>query len=341
MTRWSCWWLSLAMAGFVTVEATRSHAAGGAALTDAGPAGAEARPDAPADRHADNAGDAVEPIEIQVVPNNVSMNASLHFDEQGLVRSENHNLSINCYGFLPEGKQVLGYRIVEFEAAVTSAGEKLLPQHHHGDQWQQIHEHHRRQTPPRFYLNTQLSPPSLEAKTIRRLAGTVELRVAVPPVRRAVLAPIEEVEGKTAEIRGVDDCRVRAQRTADDALRVDYIGSGWQLLDEAKFLTAEGIELSANGWSGGGNPGSGRYHREYRMTMPDGGRLVFDLWEGVETVTARFEMTDIPLPGAAAGDEVDFAIEAKPRDQEAAALPGVPGLPRLEVVLLGDDGDAG
>ena len=227
----------------------------------------------------------------------------------------------------------------QFSPVVTSAGEKLALTSHRSDQWQEVPDHMQNQARPKFYVNFNLTPPTLPADSIKGLAGDVDLMIAMGPKRRAVLGPIEKVDGKTAEIRGLDDCRIRVKRTGDDKFRVDYIGHGWKLLDQAKFYNGNGTEMSPNSWSGGGHVNNGQYHREYRMGMSDGGKVVIDLWADTKVVPGKFEVARVALPGARISNRVELTIESKPIDDAEAIEEigmGDNDFDKLNVVILED-----
>ena len=135
---------------------------------------------------------------------------------------------------------------------------------------------------------------------------------------RVELSPVEKYLDKDIRIKNIEDCRLRMERKAKDRLRVEYRGEGWENLDEVRFLDKAGNELPSRGWSGGGlHPDTG-YYREYRFEMPDGGKVIVDIWKGVRVVPGLFELKDVPLPGAPSPeDEVDIS-RSEPASPPAA-----------------------
>jgi len=250
-------------------------------------------------------------ITLRVFPQSISINQSMHFDEQGNMRGDNRSMSLNFNAFYTAKTSVVSYRILKVDPLVTSSGEKLELTHSHFSE-RTVHRHHNNQQ--RFYFNFNVAPPTLAAAKIEKVSGEVEIKMGQGPMLTAVLGPLGEVEGKTARIEGVEGCRVRVQRQDNGQLRVDFMGNGWTNMKEVRFFNGQGIQMNPNGW-GGGSAGHGNFNRTYHLNMDDDGRVAFDLWSGMEKITVPFEVKDIPMPGAIEDDAIDLAIKAVPSDE--------------------------
>ena len=264
-----------------------------------------------------------ERIRLTAMLSTVYMNASIHFDEHGEERHRSESMYINASILPPAGKTVLKYRIEKYHDMVTSTGEKIElnnRHHHHGDHWQEFNRHHHNRD-EQLRMSLHIERPRIPAQRIKRVAADIELKVSEGPKMRVELAPVEKYFDKDIRIKNIEDCQLRMERKAKDRLRVEYRGEGWENLDEVRFLDKAGNELPSRGWSGGGlHPGTG-YWREYRFEMPDGGKVIVDIWKGVRVVPGLFELKDVPLPGAPSPeDEVDIS-RSEPASPPAAKTP--------------------
>lgn len=260
---------------------------------------------------------AQRPVRLNAVLTNVYMNASIHFDENGVERGRNDSMYINLSIDPPDGVGVLQYRIKKYHDMVTTTGEIISLSDHHRhalNRWQDFNRHHHGNN-RQLRMSVSMNRPRIPAARIKRVAADVELKVSKGPKMRVELSPIEKYFDRDIRIKNIKDCRLRIERKAADRLRVEYHGDGWENVDDVSFYNAEGNQLNAHGWSS--SSGAWGYYREYRMTMPDGGKAVFDIWKDVRIQPGRFEVENVPLPGQPSPQD---QVDVSEREQDADAV---------------------
>jgi hypothetical protein len=254
-------------------------------------------------------GDDGDRIHLASILSNVYMNASIHFDENGEERGRSDSMYINVSIIPPEGTTVLKYRIEKYHDLVTSTGEKIdLSDHHHhaSDHWQDFQQHHHNNQ-RHLRMSVRIDRPRIPAQRINRVAADLELKISNGPKMRVELSPIEKYFDKDIRIKNIEDCRLRIERKGQDRLRVEYRGKGWDNLEEVTFYNQEENKINSHGWSSGSREWG--YYREYRLVVPDDGKIVFDIWQDVRVRPGRFEIEDVPLPGSPSPqDQVDVSL---------------------------------
>ncbi len=232
--------------------------------------------------------------------NNVSFNHSIHFDQNGKQQGENHNLSLNFRLKVRGDQDVLSSGNVRLTRAVSDAGEDLVNhQHRHrGGIQRQLHHvlnqqrhHHRNQQD--IHGHAQLNVPTLPATRLVDVAGVVEVQLGVGPMRQAVLGPFEQVEGRRARVEGVDGSRIVVDEH-NGQLRLQVSQPVVDTLHRVRVYDAHGGEQVSNGWSGGHH--NGQPSVTLNIPADPGCRVVFELFERIDTVEAEFSLTDVPLP---------------------------------------------
>ncbi|MFW5682265.1 MAG: hypothetical protein ACOC1G_04590 [Phycisphaeraceae bacterium] len=257
------------------------------------------------------------PLRLNAMLSNVYMNASIHFDENGVERNRSESMYINLSIHPPEGVEAIQYRIKKYHDMVTTTGEKIsLSEHHHHslNRWQDFSRHHHGNN-RQLRMSVSLNRPRIPAQRIKRVAADVELKVSEGPKMRVELSPIEKYFDRDIRIKNIKDCRIRIERKAPDRLRVEYRGDGWENLDDVSFYNAQGNKINSHGWSSSTRDWG--YYREYHLTMPEGGKAVFDIWRDVRVRPGRFEVEDVPLPGQPSPQD---QVDVSQREHDADAV---------------------
>lgn len=324
--------------GVVTIAATFTPAwaaedfppvKAGIHLIDADPADARAAngPDV-ADDAAEIQPQVEERIELEMRPASVSLSRSLQFDERGNPQNEHENLSVQIRCIYPPELNPLSYELSDTQA-VTAAGRKLNVAQRSSRST--IHHHRNHQGPASFTINCSMQGPIGDVRKIAHLTGKLELELGNGPLRRGVLGPYKDLRGKRITIAEMPDLEIGVTAEDDNQrVRVDYNGDAWRMLKEAKFYTAAGTELESRGW-GGGSSGN-KFHRSYRVALPEDGSIVLFFWDSRRSVTVPFRITDIPMPGALVDPEqpaLVFHLEAIENPDNAVH----PAVDDLEVIV--------
>jgi hypothetical protein len=278
---------------------------------------------------------AAEPVKLSVEATNLSWSQSMSL-QGGQPQNEHESFNIQLRALMPPDMMILSYQVTSAEPAVTSAGERLAIDGRSGQST--VSEHQRQQNPPTFTFNVSPAVPTKEADRVTRLAGQLQLHVAEGPRRLVVFNPIREHEGHWYRVREMPDLRLRVVRPADDqGIQIRVEGASTRLFDRVEFQTAQGVTIQQSGW--GGSSGGAGFTRTYRLHLPEDGRVVFHFLSDLRTVTAEFEVLDIPLlrgmGGGAPGEErwIDAVAEGELEPEGEAA--GAEQVERLTVERVG------
>lgn len=324
---------AMVMAGLAAAPAPAQNSVGEAVpaeLAELAPAaeapadragGADADGDGDGDGDAAVDGEALDEIDVEkiaagfrVVPASFQANSYVHFDDEGQVRNEQHNLSLNLNVFFDAEVNPRSYRNVQIDRIVTAADERLEAQHHHRNE-AMIHHHQHGQQPPRFNIGFQLPHPQLSTDRIRTLRGSMEVVVGVGPERHAVLGPVAKILGKRVRVAEFPNSSLTVTRDEHNRMRLEMNGELMSLLSNVRFYTADGKEMPAQA-QGSGSSGNTHY-RYYQFNLPDDGRIAMTFLSGTRTVEVPFELEDLRLPVPHQEGDAELVIHAEPGDPMA------------------------
>ena len=249
--------------------------------------------------------------------NSISYRSYLHFNDNGKVRSEQHQLNLSIQARCPQDIGITGYRVLGIDKIVTSAGEKLeLDGHrnHFGNNMRRIHRHGN--GPMNFSIGLNLPLPTQRALRLEEVRGQVRFAIARGPKRKAVLDPLSKYLGKRIHINDFEGSRLRV--TQDEGqIRLTMNSGLMDQYDEAKFFDADGRVLDMRGW-GSGSSGNTR-HRSYRVTVPKQGRVVIYYHDDTRKVDVPFAIEDVRLPKPPEAEPaIHLSIDAEPVGQVGA-----------------------
>lgn len=289
--------------------------------TDKAPDPAVAKPgERPEAKPADPAAAPAAP-KIRVVPQNVSLNCNIGFDENGKQQHQSQNLSLSLMFITEGGSSVTVGRNLTIDKLVTDRGEDLKPDPNSMQREFQMGRDvfmnrgmNDGMPQNRFGFGMSLPLPTRAATKIVELTGSMELEFTSGAIKQVVFEPFKDFEGKRVRIADLPDSNIMITRPDPAQLRVELANKLWSRLSKARFLDEQGRELNVNGWGSGGGDGRS-INRTFRLTMPDNGKVVIDFFPQVNTVRVPFTVKNIPLPAVNGAEPVDMVVEARePKD---------------------------
>lgn len=297
-------------------------------------------PDPAAAKPADNA-PAEAPPKIRVVPQNVSLNCNIGFDEQGKQQHQSQNMSLSLTLITEGGARVTIARNLTIDKLVTDRGEDLRPDANNIPREFQMGrdafmQQNHGMPQNRFSFGMSLPLPTRAATKIAELSGSIELEFSGGAIKQVVFEPFKDFEGKRVRIADLPDSNIMITRPDPAQLRVEMANKLWSRLSKARFLDEQGREIAVNGWGGGGNDNR-NINRTFRLAMPDNGKVVIDFFPQVNTVRVPFTVKNIPLPVVNGSEPVDMVVEAR-EPKDIIAQPGVIERAKLQPAGAGDMG---
>lgn len=280
------------------------------AAVPAEPAPDDAAPAVEAD-DVDKANDAVDDAalleQFRVAPASFNLNSYIHFDDDGNVRNEQHNMGMNLNIFYGLDVTPRAYRNFKIDSFITDAGEELDVQHHMAGE-QAIHHHNHGNQAPRFNVNFQVTRPKQPAEVVRRLKGSVEVIMPMGEPRHAVLSPVKDVLGKRVHIANFPGSELQISRD-NDRLRIQMDAELASLMSQVRFFGADDREIPAQS-RGTGRHGD-QHHHYYQFDVPEDGKVMLTFLSETRVLRVPFELVDIPLPQSGGSGSIDLVIRAE------------------------------
>ena len=279
-------------------------------------------------------------IRLEFRPNQVSLNRSISFDENGEPRHRQENLSVNLMCRYVSEHKPLGYTNVVFESAETSSGE-MLDVNELNQQNQRRQFHHHGDNGSEFQLYFSLPSPKRFANSIKELRGTMTLELSEGEARGIRLEPIEKFLDRRFRIADMDGLVFSLKKAGDDnphrAGRLEFIHPrhAQPLIQEVRFYSQQGMPLDAN--RQGSSSSNSEVRQYYEMPQGENNVMVIELFRSTQTVEVPFVIRDIPLPVPEAADApIDLAVETVPlAEADRAGKRGAgAAMENLEVILL-------
>lgn len=294
------------------------------------PAGNPDADPVPAPRGNEEAQDAaaLPAINLHLVPNQVSINRSISFDDNGEQRSGNHNLSVGFRCEYATDDQPLSYSDIKLTSVVTSAGESLdiNSDRHRQRANQTIQPDRRHNGKPFFNLYLNLPAPRQAAESLREIRGTIKMQLSDGPERAIRLSPISKYLGKRFKITDMDDTPMSLrlqQRNENEPPQLEFIHprSAQPLIRDISFVDARGQKLEVRRR---GTHGSNDEMRQQFDQPDDKSTMIIRLFRQTREIEVPFVVRDVPLPVPEPGEpQFDFALETEPVNMANAAQPAV------------------
>ena len=315
---------ALLAAGLTLVHAPRpAHAADGPSPANAGP------PMVPAEV---TAGD----VTLRLYPNQISIDRSRRFDDQGKTTQRNNRLSMYFQCAVTTERTVLAYRDGgvdrlrdgwDREVALPAPNDRgrgnnwvtLQPNRHRG----------RNDGATQFSFGFNTDTPAEDVQVLSEVGGRIELKVADGDLRAIRLAPLGDYLGKRLRIRDMDDLQIVVERTderGEQGVRLSLPAEWMPQIRAVRFLSAEGRVLPGGDSSRQRRQGAIE-SRTYRNAPADDATMEIQVFPGVEVIEVPWTVRDVPLPAS----EEDGAVGELALDTEA--LGGGPQIPALEVEI--------
>lgn len=234
-------------------------------------------------------------IELNVRPTSVQTTKSIRFGPDGNPQQDDESTRIQLQCEYSSSFRPMAYEVVGMEAESVT-GKKLTIENRRSRSTIHHNHHHQNQGVQRFSIYCTVQGPVDDVHEIAELRGKVQLELAEGPLRRAVLKPFKELQGKRIRIAEMPELLIGMTSEEDgQRVRVNLSGGGWDLFDQATFQTATGGQIDSRGW-GGGHSNNG-FNRSYHVTMPEDGTVILSFWSAKRTVEVPIRVEDIPMPG--------------------------------------------
>ncbi|MEM7625420.1 MAG: hypothetical protein AAF333_07325 [Planctomycetota bacterium] len=265
-------------------------------------------------------------IRLTLVPNQVSVNRSVSFNEHGQLRNQNHQLSVGFRCLYETDDQPLSYSKLVLTSITTSAGESLdvnSNQHHHRSN-QTIQANRRHQGKPFFNIYFNLPAPRFPAESLREIRGTVTMQLSEGPERVIRLSPISKYLGKRFKVIDMDDTpmSLRLQERGENMpvqLEFSHPRAAQSLIRDISFYDARGVKLEIRQRGSGS---SNDEMRRYFELVDDKSTMVVRLFRQTREATVPFVARHVPLPvPEPAEEQFDFALETEPVEMANADFP--------------------
>lgn len=228
-----------------------------------------------------------EPIVLRARVGSVSFTHHVGFSEDGQAH-EHRQFTLDLACTVPPEVSSLSYEVADVTATTDRGARFHPPAEHHGRGFAMAEARELS-----IQLDLAEAPP---ADKLRRVEGTVKLRVGAGPVRKAVVGPLSAVAGRTMRIAEYPELTVSVARE-DEGLNVTVRGAQREHFQDATFTSADGVPLLSESWVSGWD--DGEMQKSYRVGLPDDGRIVLSFWSGVNDATATFTVENVPLPTSA------------------------------------------
>jgi len=287
-----------------------------------------------------NAGPPVVPAEVErggvsvrIHPNQIGIDRSRRFDEQGRTQQLNNRMSMYFQVAITSERTVLAYRDLGVDRLRDGWDRELtLPDESNRGRngWTTIQPNrHRGQndaaTQFSFGFNTEA--PGADVRVLSEVGGRIGLRVAEGELRAIRLAPLGDYLGKRLRVRDMGDVRLMVGRNnerGEAGVQLSLPAERMPQIREVRFFSAEGRGLPGGDSSWQRRQG-GTETRVYRAAPPDTATMEIRVYPGVEELNLPWTVRDVPLPAPAdAGPAEELALDTQP-------LGGGPQIPGLDV----------
>jgi hypothetical protein len=278
--------------------------------------------------------DESSPVEFEVVPSSISINAQASYDESGTLTHNSGNLAVSVR--LKNSSALAVHEISNLKIihAITDTQEKLVrnPQYGRNDQplwtlWNHGVFETRHSRSRDLHMTLNFTPPRKQIRSLVEVSGSFDVVMPVGEPLEALLSPFSDFEGKRLTFKEFPDAFVLFQSrpgreigwgTENKVLRVELSRSLLPHLARVSIQDHLGESALSNSGSSYGTQNDVAY-RMYQMEMPANGQVRLLLYPKIRIQTIHFTLRDVPLvKDSSASTHEEVAVELKPVNASTA-----------------------
>ncbi len=223
--------------------------------------------------------------ELAALPNNVSRNSNLWFEE-GKLRGGQDSLQIGLDAKMVERLRVIEIMSVDLIEAVGDDGKPLTLNENGGGGGGGG-------DPGQLDVSINLNPPPGHVRVLRTLVVSVKARVAAEGLRRATLKPAKDWIAKRMRIDGVANGEVELENLGAESLTLGMTPALEKAIENISFKNAAGDDIEQHGTNDSQEPGW--IARVVEASLPADGQIVLDLRQDMGERRFILRAKDVPI----------------------------------------------